>query len=755
VKKLLLGGITVKSFKVTLCATVLSLALIVSGCGESVTDSDTSPSPDTSEITSTLIEETENGEETAEVQKLAQTISREYELPLTTFNNGIGSVGNATVTLTYDSEIFTEDDSYLENISVVQCDEPTTTENLIFNWCYGGFAREYNLTITEELTPESDHIRSVTRYYHGFEEQRLIDAYGADRDAELRARREYMYLLKLQECTYLILIFRVPDDAPEITDEGKLFDSVAKSADVSVSVDMNAYSKYLLDRITVMMKYMDFYATTSDGSAYYENIHSYAGFAYLNTMQTDKWVVHRDQMLLAPDYDRLRIDIGGYCIYATESENVVGINHPNENIVMCYSVPEGTVDAACDIVRSDVFFENDIVNVITSTERNGVNYAVVKLTSGKICVAVADGLKYTAFYTVDDTYEAAEGQIKLTSFEHVLGKDGLQLYYVQGANAASNCFFTFENGMPKLFLKCGKTAVPLGDYLISQQGSMDSDIILYKFENGGIVSENLNIKLQNRFQEAKDIYVYYRPYYIYEDHHGLFEITAEYDYYKFDDYIGWLENGELVILSEGEITLPEYTYIPEKYSADDEGREWITNGLGTDFALWDEIDPTTLGDEELTEYMKHARQAASSVMLGLNVDSGFLIHNPPYISQTPEIYYYKTYYEPCNNPAFPTLSSWENYLRRIFSKELADKYMEQSPFVEIDGKLCCVSAARGSEIFYIESKITTVTDTDITYTDYIHDYSYGGAGEDEIIAHEFHYSKTGEGWRWTVFYNYW
>ena len=90
-----------------------------------------------------------------------------------------------------------------------------------------------------------------------------------------------------------------------------------------------------------------------------------------------------------------------------------------------------------------------------------------------------------------------------------------------------------------------------------------------------------------------------------------------------------------------------------------------------------------------------------------------------------------------------------------FSEELADKYMEQSPFAEIDGKLCCVSATRGSETSYVESKITAVTATDITYIDYVYEYSYDGDGEAELIAHEFHYSKTDDGWRWTEFYNYW
>jgi len=741
-----------KNFKFTLSAAALSLALLASACGESITDTEVSQNTDTNEVTS-AIEETESSEEIAETKEPDQTFSQKYEIPLTTYE--VGDVGTATVTLTYNSEIFTEDDSYLENIIAIQCDDPDTTENMIFNQAYGGYAREYNLTITEELTPGSDRICSVTRYYHGFEEQRLIDAYGAERDSELRARREYMYFLKLQECTYLMLTFRVPDDAPEIADEGKLFDSVAQSAEVSVGMDMSTYSKYLLDRVTVMMKGIDFYVTASDGSFYYENYPCYAGIAYLNAMQTDKWAVHSDQMLLTPDYDSFRIDVGGYTIYATESENVIGIKTPNENTVVCYSVPEGTVDAARGIMSPDIFFESDTAYVIKKAELYGTNYAVVKLTNGEICVAIAEELKYTAFYTIEDTYEAAEGQIKLTSFENVLGKDGIQLYYVQGANAAANCFFTLENGVPKLYLKCGKTAYPSGDYLISQQGSMDGDVILYKTENGVLVSENLNVKLQKLLPEAKDIFVYYRPHYIYEGHRGLFEISAAYENYKYDSYIGWLEDGELVIIDNDEITLPEYTYVPEKYTTDEEGRKWLTTRLGTDFALWEEIDPTTLGEEELTEYMKHAREAASSVMLVLNVDSAFLIYSTPYTSQTPEGYYYQSYYNPCNNPAFPTLSSWENYLRRIFSEELADKYMEQSPFAEIDGKLCCVAATRGSETRYVESKITAVTDTDITYIDYVYDYSHDGTGEAELIAHEFHYSKTGDGWRWTEIYNYW
>ena len=80
--------------------------------------------------------------------------------------------------------------------------------------------------------------------------------------------------------------------------------------------------------------------------------------------------------------------------------------------------------------------------------------------------------------------------------------------------------------------------------------------------------------------------------------------------------------------------------------------------------------------------------------------------------------------------------------------------MEYSPLAEIDGKLYCQNAARGSQVHYIESKITSVTATDITYIDYVHDFSCGDAEEAETVAHEFHYSKTDDGWRWTVFYCY-
>ncbi len=268
-----------------------------------------------------------------------------YTVPVMTYGNYDSNVGSAQIGLVYNSAIYTEDDRYLENMTVVRCDVPDVTENEIFNWCYSGFAKVYDLTITEELKPDEYKNYEGVRYFHGFEDQVLVDVYGEDKDAEYRARREYMYLLKLQDSTYLMLSWRVPDDMTEIPNEGEHFDNAAARASVSINWNRKNYSEYLLERVVAILRSSEFYVDTASGQCTFPNENGMAGESFADAMQADKWMMQKDQSIRTKDAERFYMSVQNYRIYAADMDGYMIIETPRSDFSVCYCVPEGTVDA--------------------------------------------------------------------------------------------------------------------------------------------------------------------------------------------------------------------------------------------------------------------------------------------------------------------------------------------------------------------------------------------------------------------------
>ncbi|MBQ7982906.1 MAG: hypothetical protein IJ302_05010, partial [Clostridia bacterium] len=96
---------------------------------------------------------------------------------------------------------------------------------------------------------------------------------------------------------------------------------------------------------------------------------------------------------------------------------------------------------------------------------------------------------------------------------------------------------------------------------------------------------------------------------------------------------------------------------------------------------------------------------------------------------------------------------WETYQRRILSAETVDLLMAQDTYIEVDGKLYGQMGARGTDITMtaVDASVTAVSETDITYTVTVE------IREDletvtDVVTHAFHYTKTDDGWRWTVLY---
>lgn len=394
----------------------------------------------------------------------------------------------------------------------------------------------------------------------------------------------------------------------------------------------------------------------------------------------------------------------------------------------------------------------NVTKVLCETTFDGLSLAVILTDSIEFYAAVKTGDNYTAFHCIGDRSFYSLSSITLEPFTDVLGESGVRLSYLVGANASDILYFTFADGRPSPLVGCNKGDFPHGNLLIEQYG-MGAQINIYRATDEGIVRTDLNAQLNEIFPDAGQMYVNYMPELFYKEYRGLFLVDVQYGDSR-EDWAGWLTEDAFCLLPESDMTLPEYTYTPTEPVSDDQARAWITDRFrfGTDFVLREEVDPLTLDADALKAYMDEAYLAGRGVLAVYEISSA-----PMLVGSRPSEAYTCAgrYYTDVQSPVFPSLSAWETYMRRILSEEMADSLMERDLFIEIDGRLYGQDTGRGTNITMTDagSEITGVTATDITYVRHVE------IREDlqtvtEVVTHEFHYTKTADGWRWTVLYIY-
>ena len=179
----------------------------------------------------------------------------------------------------------------------------------------------------------------------------------------------------------------------------------------------------------------------------------------------------------------------------------------------------------------------------------------------------------------------------------------------------------------------------------------------------------------------------------------------------------------------------------------------------TDFVLREPLDPTALDREALQSYMDDAYTAGIGVLTLYEIDAERLFGGSVLSGNAPAYFCAGQWYYDMKNPAFPTLAALEDYMLQILSDTMVDSLMARHDrFISVNGGLWGCGGVRGTSINTREvgAGVSTVSETEIIYTVSveIRDPEAVDWSEADLITHDFIYSKTEDGWRWTVLYLY-
>ncbi|MBQ4043117.1 MAG: hypothetical protein IJD06_03895 [Clostridia bacterium] len=189
-----------------------------------------------------------------------------------------------------------------------------------------------------------------------------------------------------------------------------------------------------------------------------------------------------------------------------------------------------------------------ILQVLCSTEQDGISAAVFVTADTEFYAAVQEGEQYTAFHFIGDSSYPYPSTVTLEPFSGVLGESGIRLSYSVGANAANVLFFTFPDGQPTLLAQCNKGAIPHGNLLIEQYGGMGMQIHLYRRTEEGLVRLNLNEYLQRVFPDVHQIYPVFHKDLFCGEHPGLLEIQLMNTDWSYRTVSGYFTDDALVLL---------------------------------------------------------------------------------------------------------------------------------------------------------------------------------------------------------------
>lgn len=168
------------------------------------------------------------------------------------------------------------------------------------------------------------------------------------------------------------------------------------------------------------------------------------------------------------------------------------------------------------------------------------------------------------------------------------------------------------------------------------------------------------------------------------------------------------------------------------------------------------MDVNALTDEELENYISEAHTAARDIFSMFHIDSGVMYGIKSWFSATPSFTVNGNRYNRTYNPVFPTLADLKSYMNGILSHELTDQLIATEMFMDYEGELYGLMATRGTSISKrnVGMEITSCTDTEIIYTAEIEvrEYNYGAEEPDYVEYHDFIYTLTDDGWRWTDFH---
>lgn len=428
--------------------------------------------------------------------------------------------------------------------------------------------------------------------------------------------------------------------------------------------------------------------------------------------------------------------------------------------------------------------QSSIEETLDNIVFDGISVSVVRTRDDSVKAAIRNIFEYTEFYTIDtpDVVEAEDAneadstdanatdttgsdttdsenitevdlaKVDMDTFTDLLGQRGIIITYDDGSDT-TQLYFTFDSNTPSLMLESDNKLTRIGEYLFERDLDSHTET-LYRYKNEQLYKYSLDAEFM-KLTGALDVTVSYMPNYRYLDHDGLFLIDCRINEdYNYENYVGWLENDSFTLVKSTDTLLPPYKYTPTEPNNDETATEWLNKNLGGEFILADKIDPSLISGDLLKSYMDDAYEAGVSILRVFDLDSAIMYVPESMITDfsTIDTYYAQNmaYYR-TNNPAFSNLSAFETYMREILSDELVDSLMAKNMFIEYNGELWGVQGTRGSNIHrtLVETKVTNVTDTDITYVCVVEERPNLDEDTVNIIELEYHYTKTDSGWRWT------
>ena len=374
-------------------------------------------------------------------------------------------------------------------------------------------------------------------------------------------------------------------------------------------------------------------------------------------------------------------------------------------------------------------------------------------------LALCEDDGYTSIFLLSENPLYSWNQVTLAPFSDVLGHAGIAVTVPIGVNAMARHYIALDGDVPlRLAITTKGTSANYG--MLIEQNIMSGIFNLYRMEDGDVVCYDLNTLFHSAYAYADQIGLMYRGNLFYDSHHGLFTVQVQYPGeigYR-DNYAGWLDGNTISLIHWNDMVLPEPVDTEDTFRTDDAARTWISNSMGTDFVLREPLDPTALPPEELQSYMDDAYLAGYSVLAKYEIASEMMFGGVVMSGSDPAYFCAGEWYYDMKNPAFPTFAAWEDYMRSILSDEMTDTLIaRQDRFISLNGGLWGVMGARGSNIRMTEAgtAVTSVSDTEIVFTVTVNvaDPQIELA-ETETMTHDFVYSKTEDGWRWTKLYVY-
>ena len=460
--------------------------------------------------------------------------------------------------------------------------------------------------------------------------------------------------------------------------------------------------------------------------------------------------------------------IGGHCAVDGTTGKIV------ETMIEYYETPKRTspapdnlslsdaphtesVPTACDVIPLP---DDTVTKVEQQTEYAGMTAAVVCTSDQQWHFALCGDDGYTSVARLSDDRQFEASRVTLTPFDNVLGHSGVTVSVPAGANAMHRMYFALDGGEPLLLTVTAK-GTDAQDGMLIEQYTMGGILYLYRMENGAVVCYDLNALFQNAYAYADQIQVTYHGNAFYEAHNGLFTVQVQNpgENGYGDNYTGWLDGDRITLMHWDDMVLPEPVDTGDSFRTDDAARAWINAAMYTDFVLREPLAPTALDREALQSYMDDAYTAGIGVLALYEIDAERLFGGSVLSGNAPAYFCAGQWYYDMKNPAFPTFAAWEDYMRQILSDTMVDSLTARHDrFISVNGGLWGCGGVRGTSINTREvgAGVSTVSETEIIYTVSveIRDPEAVDWAEADLITHDFIYSKTEDGWRWTVLYLY-